>query len=52
MVGCEGKKRMSWWAVPVIGVLGVLGLVFGWLVGSFLVAMRDEPMNIWEDWED
>lgn len=43
---------MSWWAVPVIGVLGVLGLVCGWLVGSFLVAMRDEPMNIWEDWED
>ena len=43
---------MSWWAVPVIGVLGVLGLLAGWTVGSFLVAFRDEPMDVWEDWED
>lgn len=43
---------MSWWAIPVIGGLGVLGLLAGWTVGAFLIAMRDEPMDVWEDWED
>lgn len=43
---------MSWWAVPIIGALGVLGLLAGWTVGAFLIAMRDEPMDIWSDWED
>ena len=43
---------MSWWAIPIIGGLSVLGLLAGWAVGSFLVAFRDEPHDIWEDWED
>ena len=44
--------RVSWWMVPVVGVMGVLGLLAGWTVGAFLVAMRNEPMDVWEDWED
>lgn len=43
---------MSWWMIPVVGVMGVLGLLFGWTVGAFLVAMRNEPHDVWEDWED
>jgi hypothetical protein len=43
---------MSWWAVPIVGVLGVLGLLAGWAIGAFLIALRDEPYDIWEDWED
>jgi len=38
--------------VPVIGVMGVLGLLAGWTVGAFLIAMRGEPNDVWEDWED
>ncbi len=43
---------MSWWAVPVIAGLGILGMLAGWTVGTFLIAIRNEPMDIWEDWED
>ena len=43
---------MSWWAVPVVLGLGVVGFLAGWAVGSFLVAMRDDPHDIWDDWED
>ena len=43
---------MSWWAVPVVAGLGVLGFLAGWAAGTILVAFRDEPMNVWEDWED
>ena len=52
MVGRERVERMSWWAIPIVGGLSVLGMLAGWTIGSFLVAMRDEPMDIWEDWED
>ncbi len=52
MVGFAREKRMSWWAVIVLGVLGVLGFLTGWTVGTILAAFRDEPMNVWEDWED
>lgn len=43
---------MSWWAIPIVAAMSVLGLLAGWAVGSFLVAFRDEPHDIWEDWED
>jgi hypothetical protein len=43
---------MSWWVVPVLAGLGVLGLLAGWTVGTILVAFRQQPMDIWEDWED
>jgi len=28
-------------------VLGVLGFLAGWAVGSFLVALRDDSMDVW-----
>ena len=43
---------MSWWAVPIVAGLGVLGMFAGWAVGSFLLTFRDEPLDVWEDWED
>ena len=43
---------MSWWAIPIIGGLSVLGLLAGWTVGAFLISMRDEPHDVWEDWEN
>jgi membrane protein YqaA with SNARE-associated domain len=43
---------MSWWAVLIVAGLGVLGMFAGWAVGSFLLTFRDEPHDIWEDWED
>jgi len=52
VVGCERSERVSWWAVPIVAVLGVVGLCVGWVVGTILVGMRDEPWDIWEDWED
>lgn len=41
---------MNWWVVPVVGVLGVLGLLAGWALGTIIVALRDEPMDVW--WDD
>ncbi len=52
MVGFEGSKRMSWWAWLVIPVFSVFGLAVGWVVGTVLLSFRDDPMDIWEDWED
>jgi hypothetical protein len=43
---------MSWWVVPIVAVLGVLGFLGGWAVGTILIAFKDEPLDIWEDWED
>jgi hypothetical protein len=43
---------MSWWVIPVVAGLGALGFLAGWTVGTILVAFRDEPMDVWEDWED
>lgn len=37
---------MSWWAVPVVAGLGVLGFLTGWTVGTILAAFRDEPLNV------
>jgi hypothetical protein len=43
---------VSWWAVPIVAGLGVLGMLAGWVVGSFLVTFRNEPFDVWEDWEN
>jgi hypothetical protein len=24
----------------------------GWVMGTILLSFRDDPMDIWEDWED
>jgi hypothetical protein len=51
VVGFEGSKRMNWtWLV--IPVFSVFGLAVGWVVGTILLSFRDDPMDIWEDWED
>lgn len=52
MVEREGKISMSWWAIPLVGGISVLGFLVGWAAGSILIAFRDEPYDIWEDWED
>lgn len=51
-MGCERQKRVSWWVVPIVAGLGVAGFLVGWIVASILLVFRDEPMDIWEDWED
>lgn len=51
MVGFERDKRMNW-AWLVIPVFSLLGLAAGWVVGTVLLSFRDDPMDIWEDWED
>lgn len=52
MVECEGKVRMNWWVWLLIPVFAVFGLAAGWVAGSILIAFRNEPYDIWEDWED
>ena len=44
---------MNWWVIPIVGALGVLGLFAGWAVGTIVLALRDEPMDVWwDDWDD
>lgn len=52
MVGRERFERMNWWLIPVFGLMGLFGLAAGWFVGTILLAFKDEPMNVWEDWDE
>ena len=48
MVEHEGKKRMNWVA---IGVLGLLGFGAGWLIGQVVLMLRDDGRyDLW--WDD
>lgn len=43
----EGQKRMNWW---VLGLLGAVGVGFGWLVGQVVLMFRDDGRyDLWWD---
>lgn len=46
----ERQKRMSWW---LMAVLGLLGLGAGWLVGQVVLLLRDDGRyDLWWDEDD
>jgi hypothetical protein len=43
----EGKKRMNW---VLLGVLGVAGFSVGWIVGQVVLMLRDDGRyDLWLD---
>lgn len=41
--------KVSWWAVPVVGLMGVIGLIVGWFIGIAISAFQDDTFNVWDD---
>jgi hypothetical protein len=43
---------MNGWIVAIIvGIAGFLGFSAGWMLGIFVLAMSEDPHDVWDDEE-
>jgi ribose/xylose/arabinose/galactoside ABC-type transport system permease subunit len=46
----QGQERVMWpWIIG--SAVAIAGLCVGWVAGSIIVMLREEPFDIWE-WDE